>query len=336
MLCPLPFIRRALGYVAAGAAAAQRDATQNSSVVAYVPFALRARAREARDLLRPEIAFNLARFAGKTNLERLLTQDGLLDASRMQWIARRVGEGAAPSEVIDDDLVDALCLAGDEDDVRRRLDAYGKAGVREIALFGVGTDAQSREMLKTLARITAETADRDARAAMATRHDRRGRKGIARCRPIKPSPCSTVAPRPTTRRCWPCTTGFSPPTTRSTPGCSRKAGTTTRAGRSSTRTATPIRASTTGCWCGTTTARASRLIKPYGAGNIRIVVRGDMAMVAADGVSRTKEWVRRPEDVHNPKRYRTTQVCVRKDGRWQVVHAHFSEQTEGLRPDQQG
>jgi alkanesulfonate monooxygenase SsuD/methylene tetrahydromethanopterin reductase-like flavin-dependent oxidoreductase (luciferase family) len=64
-----------------------------------------------------------------------------------------VGEGAAPSEVIDDDLVDALCLAGDEDDVRRRLDAYGKAGVREIALFGVGTDAQSREMLKTLARI---------------------------------------------------------------------------------------------------------------------------------------------------------------------------------------
>ena len=79
-----------------------------------------------------------------------------------------------------------------------------------------------------------------------------------------------------------------------------------------------------------------RLIKPYGAGNIRIVVRGDMAMVAADGVSRTKEWVGRPEDVHNPKRYRTTQVCVRKDGRWQVVHAHFSEQTEGLRPDQQG
>ncbi len=152
VLCPLPFIRRALGYVAAGAAAAQRDATQ-FDVVAYVPFALRAQAREARDLLRPEIAFNLARFAGKPDLERLLTQDGLLDAARMQWIARRVGEGAAPSEVIDDDLVDALCLAGDEDDVRRRLDAYGKAGVREIALFGVGTDAQSREMLKTLARI---------------------------------------------------------------------------------------------------------------------------------------------------------------------------------------
>ena len=79
-----------------------------------------------------------------------------------------------------------------------------------------------------------------------------------------------------------------------------------------------------------------RLIRPYGAGNIRIIVRGDMAVVAADGVSRTKEWIGKPEETHNPKRYRTTQVCVRKDGRWKVVHAHFSEQVEGLRPDQQG
>ena len=79
-----------------------------------------------------------------------------------------------------------------------------------------------------------------------------------------------------------------------------------------------------------------RLIRPYGAGNIRIVVRGDMAVVAADGVSRTKEWIGKPEETHNPKRYRTTQVCVREGGRWKVVHAHFSEQGEGLRPDQQG
>jgi 5,10-methylenetetrahydromethanopterin reductase len=152
VLCPLPFIRRALGHVAAGAAATRRDAAQ-IDVVAYVPFALRANAREARDLLRPEIAANLARFAGKPDVERLLTLDGPLDAARMQWIARRVAENVAPGKIIDDDLVDALCLAGNEDDVRRRLDAYDGAGVREIALFGVGTDAAARAMLTQVTRI---------------------------------------------------------------------------------------------------------------------------------------------------------------------------------------
>src|SRR5262249_21680229 len=122
-------------------------------VVAYVPFALDANAQQARDRLRSEIATNLARFAGKPDLERLLTQDGLLDAARMQWIARRVAEGAASSQIIDDHLVDALCVAGDEDDVRQRLHAYGSAGVREIAVFGVGTDAAARAMLTHLARI---------------------------------------------------------------------------------------------------------------------------------------------------------------------------------------
>jgi ketosteroid isomerase-like protein len=79
-----------------------------------------------------------------------------------------------------------------------------------------------------------------------------------------------------------------------------------------------------------------RLIRPYGPGHIRIAVRGDMAMIAADGVSRTKEWVGKPEEIHNPKRYRATQVCIRTDGKWKVVHAHFSEQDEGVRPDKQG
>ena len=81
----------------------------------------------------------------------------------MQWIARRVAEGAAPSEIIDDDLVDALCLAGDEDDVRRRLHAYGSAGVREVALFGVGTDAVAGAMLTHLVRSS--LAERRARRA---------------------------------------------------------------------------------------------------------------------------------------------------------------------------
>jgi 5,10-methylenetetrahydromethanopterin reductase len=152
VLCPLPFIERALARVSAGAATAGRDPGE-IDVVAYVPFAWCADARAARDLLRPGIAQNVARFSGKPDLEALLTREGPLDPDRMAWIARRVTEGADSRSVVDDALVDALCIAGDDADVGRRIEAYHRAGVREVALFGVGTDAESRAMLRRLAEI---------------------------------------------------------------------------------------------------------------------------------------------------------------------------------------
>ena len=152
VLCPLPFIERALERVAAGATAAGRDPGAIDAV-AYVPFALRADAREARDLLRPGIAQNVARFSGKPDLEALLTRHGPLDVDRMAWIARHVADGAAPRPIVDDELVDALCIAGDEMDVRRRIEDYRRAGVREIVPFGVGTDGESRAMLRRLVEL---------------------------------------------------------------------------------------------------------------------------------------------------------------------------------------
>lgn len=156
VLCPLPFIERARERVAEAAAAAGRDAA-GIDVVAYVPFALDADAGRARDRLRPGIAQNVARFSGKPDLEALLTRCGPLDADRMAWIAARVAAGADPQSVVDDRLVDALCLVGHEGDVQRRLLDYRRAGVREVVPFGVGTDLESRAMLRRLVEINRTT-----------------------------------------------------------------------------------------------------------------------------------------------------------------------------------
>ena len=153
VLCPLPFIDQARARITAAATAAGRD-PNTIDAVAYVPFALDRDAGRARDRLRPRIAENVARFSGKPDLEALLTRFGPLDTEKMAWIAARMVEGADPRTVVDDGLVDALCIAGDEGDVRRRLEAYHRVGVREVVPFGVGTDPESRAMLRRLVEIT--------------------------------------------------------------------------------------------------------------------------------------------------------------------------------------
>ncbi|MEV7011217.1 nuclear transport factor 2 family protein [Streptosporangium sp. NPDC051022] len=75
-----------------------------------------------------------------------------------------------------------------------------------------------------------------------------------------------------------------------------------------------------------------KLLGPYSPGRLHIIIRGDMACLSADYVSRDKAWVGDGE-VHNPPYYRATQVAVRSADGWKVVHAHFSVQGEGERPD---
>ena len=75
-----------------------------------------------------------------------------------------------------------------------------------------------------------------------------------------------------------------------------------------------------------------RLLSKYSPGRLHVIVRGGMACLSADYVSRHKQWIGHSEE-HNPPFYRATQVAVRTGDGWKVVHAHFSVQGEGNRPD---
>jgi 5,10-methylenetetrahydromethanopterin reductase len=151
VLCPHPFIVRAMNRLAEGAAIVGRRPNLVDSV-AYVPFALLDDRAKARAMLKPHIALMVSRTAGKAELEVLFTRDQLFTSDQMVDIAQRYRAGEAPDAYIPDHVVDALCIAGDEDDCRRGLAAYADLGVGEVALFGLDVQPESQKMLKRLAR----------------------------------------------------------------------------------------------------------------------------------------------------------------------------------------
>ena len=154
VLCPHPFITRAMDRLAEGAAQSGRDPGLVDSV-AYVPFALLDDRARARAMVKPHIALMVSRTAGKPELEVLFTRDQLFTSDQMAVIAQRYGAGESPDAYIPDDVVDALCIAGDEDDCRRALAAYADLGVGEVALFGLDVEPESQRMLERLSRSLA-------------------------------------------------------------------------------------------------------------------------------------------------------------------------------------
>jgi ketosteroid isomerase-like protein len=79
-----------------------------------------------------------------------------------------------------------------------------------------------------------------------------------------------------------------------------------------------------------------RRVRPYTTGNIRIWISGDMALTTGDYGGRNKEWISADAmSSSNPKFYRLTTVATKQGGTWKTIHAHFSDQSLGPRPDQQ-
>ena len=64
-----------------------------------------------------------------------------------------------------------------------------------------------------------------------------------------------------------------------------------------------------------------------------------VALITDDHVGRFWKWAGQetePDFLTDKPYIRATQVCLRTQGRWQVVHAHFSSGRTGKRPDQGG
>jgi ketosteroid isomerase-like protein len=75
--------------------------------------------------------------------------------------------------------------------------------------------------------------------------------------------------------------------------------------------------------------------QPSTPGGVRIIIRGDMAVITEERGVRRWNWFGAGEPRFTPAPYvRSTLVVVRDDGDWKVVHAHFSPGKEGPRPEQ--
>lgn len=76
--------------------------------------------------------------------------------------------------------------------------------------------------------------------------------------------------------------------------------------------------------------------EPATPSGVRILVRGDMAVITEERGVRKWNWFAGGDARYTPAPYvRSTLVLVRDDGTWKVVHAHFSPGKEGIRPELQ-
>lgn len=82
------------------------------------------------------------------------------------------------------------------------------------------------------------------------------------------------------------------------------------------------------------------LEKPSPSGQVRLTIRGDMALLTDDRIGRFRGYVsgkEEPDIAFSQQPYvRLTSVYLREKGGWRVIHSHFSSGHDGPRPDQRG
>jgi|SRR5215470_2276869 len=149
-LSPPAFTRRAVGLVARGAAAAERP--MPGEIVQYVTGAIdddpRAARRRAKAAVGPMlVAYCHHGRASAATQSALRDYNGLIP-DEFARIVRRLADGDAPADVIDDALLDCYAIAGTASECLDRCDTYGEAGVTELGFSFAG-----EQPLRDIARV---------------------------------------------------------------------------------------------------------------------------------------------------------------------------------------
>jgi len=151
-MCTAAFAARTAETLRAAASAAGRSACPE--IVQYVPCVPRADRVEAYAIAKRAIAEMLPAFWALG--QRLpAARDAMLDGGAIgeaEFAAAyaRLCAGEKPENVLDDRFVAAFAIAGDAEDCRKQVAAYGAAGVTELALTFSARRAD--EDMRTLAR----------------------------------------------------------------------------------------------------------------------------------------------------------------------------------------
>ena len=88
-----------------------------------------------------------------------------------------------------------------------------------------------------------------------------------------------------------------------------------------------------GLWAHYRTRLASSA--PSSSKQVRVMVRGDMAVIIDDWRRRALQWIGQETEPDYVTSYmRITMVCLREDGEWKGMHVHYSSGKTGPRPEQ--
>jgi 5,10-methylenetetrahydromethanopterin reductase len=106
------------------ATTASAPAGRAFAVIAYVPMAVSADGREARARVRPLLARYLAALHGQSILADAGLEPARTQPLRNAWLA-----GTPAADLVTDEMVDALAVAGTPDECRRALGRLAEAGL---------------------------------------------------------------------------------------------------------------------------------------------------------------------------------------------------------------
>lgn len=149
---PIGLIKQTVDTARTAAQAAGR-APRDIHITAFLIACIDRTAAKARDALRPRLAIDISRIARNIPTSAQM----FLSAGLSQDKIAALAAAARPEEVahlIDDDVVDALCFAGDAADFQRRLAELQAVGVDEVVLFQAPEEPQFEEHLDDLVNAT--------------------------------------------------------------------------------------------------------------------------------------------------------------------------------------
>jgi probable F420-dependent oxidoreductase len=134
--------RRAVENVAIGARRAGRK-PEDVEIASLLPCQVAESGAEARDRLRPGIAFYVSFFP---RYNRLLAEAGFADAIATVKAAWDRGDRDGAARLVPDGLIDAVALAGTPDECRARIERYRGSGIALpiVTPRGGGPDAKAR------------------------------------------------------------------------------------------------------------------------------------------------------------------------------------------------
>ncbi len=143
---PLAYISYVRERLAIGANNAGRN-PEDIKIAVYLPTYIRERGQEALDAMRPLTA----RYLGLHGANALTLSAGLR-AEETELFREAFLRGETPSLPVNDQMVDALVVAGDPGHCRRRIQEYRDAGVDMPIIFeaaGACSPEESLEMIET-------------------------------------------------------------------------------------------------------------------------------------------------------------------------------------------
>ena len=141
----LPYVAYAKEHIAAGAKEAGRDPSE-IKISAYFPMHVDKDSKKAKQAVKEVVA----KFIGIHGVHPILTCTGMTEEQIMPF-KEGVMKGKFATELVTDELVDLLAIAGDPDECKAKLKALNEAGVDNPVAFEV-LNVDPMESLQTISK----------------------------------------------------------------------------------------------------------------------------------------------------------------------------------------